>query len=80
MGPFCVIGFYALLGLHVYAYFEVPIYVLKSRLGTPFGILWCAIGLALVYNVAYNHFFATVIKPGGPSDLKVLLLNNWCRG
>jgi hypothetical protein len=26
-----------------------------------------------VYNIAYNHFFATFIKPGGPSDLKVIL-------
>jgi hypothetical protein len=44
---------------------------LKKRLGTPFGLLWVAIGLAIAYNVAYNHFFATIIKPGSPKDLKV---------
>ncbi len=73
MGPFFVLGFYALLALHVYAYFDVVLFVLKRRLGTPFGLLWVAIGLVIVYNVAYNHFFATFIKPGGPADLKVNL-------
>jgi len=34
-------------------------------------MVWVAIGLVIVYNIAYNHFFATVIKPGGPADLKV---------
>ncbi len=72
MGPFFVLGFYALLALHVYAYFDVVLFVLKRRLGTPFGLLWVAIGLVIVYNVAYNHFFATFIKPGGPADLKVI--------
>jgi len=71
MGPLFVLGFYALLGLHAYAYFEVIIYILKKRLGTPFGLVWVSIGLILLYNVAYNHFFATIIKPGGPLDLKV---------
>ena len=71
MGPFFVIGFYVLLGMHVYAYFTVILTVLKKRLGVEFGIIWVAIGLILVYNIAYNHFFATIIKPGGPGDLKV---------
>lgn len=71
MGPFFVLGFYFLLGLHVYSYFTVIIFILKKRLGTEFGLLWVAIGLALVYNIAYNHFFATTIKPGSPKDLKV---------
>ena len=74
MGPFFVIGFYLLLALHVYAYFTVILTVLKKRLGPEFGILWVAIGLILVYNITYNHFFATIIKPGGPSDLKVTTL------
>jgi len=73
MGPFFVIGFYLLLALHVYAYFTVILTVLKKRLGPEFGILWVAIGLILVYNISYNHFFATIIKPGGPSDLKVTI-------
>lgn len=71
MGPFFVIGFYVLVALHVYAYFTVVLTVLKKRLGVEFGIVWVAIGLIIVYNIAYNHFFATIIKPGGPSDLKV---------
>lgn len=71
MGPLFVLGFYALIGLHVYAYFGVVLLVLRKRLGTAFGLTWVAIGLSIVYNIAYNHFFATVIKPGGPSDLKV---------
>jgi hypothetical protein len=72
MGPFFVVGFYLLLGLHVYAYFTVILTVLKKRLGVEFGMVWVAIGLIIVYNIAYNHFFATFIKPGGPSDLKVI--------
>ena len=71
MGPMFVIGFYLLLGLHVYSYFTVVLTVLRKRLGVPFGMVWIAIGLVIVYNIAYNHFFATVIKPGGPADLKV---------
>jgi len=73
LGPLFVIGFYALMGLHVYAYFTVVILVLKRRLGVVFGMIWVAIGLSLVYNVTYNHFFATFIKPGSPTDLKVKL-------
>lgn len=71
LGPLFVLGFYALLGLHVYSYFTVVLYVIKKRLGTVFGLIWVGIGLALVYNIAFNHFFATFIKPGGPKDLKV---------
>lgn len=71
IGPLFVLGFYALLGLHLYAFFDVILLVLKRRLGTVFGLIWVAIGLSLAYNIAYNHFFATFIKPGGPKDLKV---------
>ena len=71
MGPFFVVGLYALVAMHVYAYFTVVLFVLRKRLGTAFGLTWVAIGLAIVYNVVYNHFFAMVIKPGGPADLKV---------
>ncbi len=76
MGPFFVLGFYLLLTLHVWAYFTVILTVLRKRLGTAFGLIWVAIGLALVYNIAYNHFFATVVKPGGPADLKVTTCTN----
>lgn len=70
LGPFFVIAFYCLLALHVYAFFTVILFVLRKRLGTAFGLTWVAIGLALVYNICYNHFFAMLIKPGGPADLK----------
>ena len=73
MGPLFVIGLYALVGLHVYGYFEVILFVLKKRLGTPFGLVWCAIGLSLLYNILFNHFFATFIKAGSPTDLKVTI-------
>lgn len=64
------LGLYLLLGLHVYAYFGVIAVVIKKRLGVQFGLVWCAIGLALLYNIAFNHFWAMVIKPGGPADLE----------
>ena len=71
LGPMFILGFYFLLGLHVYAYFTVILYVIKRRLGTIFGLTWVAIGLSLVYNIAFNHFCASFIKAGSPVDLKV---------
>jgi hypothetical protein len=71
LGPVFVVSLYALLGVHVYAFCEVILVVLKKRLGTNFGLLWVAIGVAILYNIVYNHFFAMVIKPGSPADLKV---------
>ena len=70
LGPLFVLGFYVLLILHFYAYMTVVIVVLKKRLGTTFGLLWCAIGLSLLYNVVFNHSLATLIKAGSPEDLK----------
>jgi hypothetical protein len=74
LGPLFVIGFYGLLGLHVYGYFEVVMFVIKRRLGTTFGLLWIAIGLSLLYNIIFNHFFACFIKAGSPLDLKVFII------
>ena len=54
-------GLYFLIGLTK---------MLPSRVGPEFALLWMAIGLTLVYNIVYNHFFAMVIKPGSPFDLK----------
>ena len=70
LGPFFILAFYTLVGLHVYAYFTVVLFVLRKRLGTAFGLTWVAIGLSILYNVIFNHFFASFIKPGGPADLK----------
>ena len=63
-------GLYALLFVHVYAFFEVIAPVLKKRLGTRFGLTWCAIGLCLLYNIIFNHFFAMTVRPGNPKDLE----------
>lgn len=71
LSPGFIVCFYMLLALHVYSYFEVILYVLKKRLGTTFGLLWVGIGVAILYNIVFNHFFAMIIKPGSPSDLKV---------
>ena len=63
-------GLYVLLGLHVHAYFQVIAPVLKKRLGTKLGLTWCAIGLCLLYNIIFNHFFAMTVRPGNPKDLE----------
>jgi len=44
--------------------------VLKKRLGVFFGLVWISIGLSLLYNIVFNHFFAMIIKPGSPKDLE----------
>ena len=63
------VGLYIILSLHVYAYFTVIAHVIKYRLGTQFGLVWCAIGLILLYNIIFNHFLAMILKPGSPLDL-----------
>lgn len=65
-----MISLYALVLLHVYAFFTVVLFVLKKRLGTAFGLLWVAIGLTLLYNILFNHLLAVFVKPGCPADLK----------
>ena len=71
MGPLFVLGFYILASLHVYSWFTVVLFVLKKRVGVQFGLIWGSIGLVLLYNVLYNHLFASLVKPGSPKDLKV---------
>jgi len=58
------------LSLHVYGFFTVIALVLKKRLGVFFGLVWVSIGISLIYNIVFNHFWAMVIKPGGPKELK----------
>ena len=60
---------YVILSAHVYGFFTVIARVIKKRLGVFFGLVWISIGLSLLYNIVFNHFWAMVIKPGGPSDL-----------
>jgi hypothetical protein len=71
ISPLFVVTFYLILAVHVYAYTEVILFVIKKRLGTAFGLVWVAIGIALLYNTVFNHLCATFIKPGSPLDLKV---------
>jgi hypothetical protein len=63
-----------MVGVHVYAYTEVILFIIKKRLGVTFGLIWVAIGIAILYNIVYNHLCATFIKPGSPLDLKVRLM------
>jgi hypothetical protein len=61
---------YFVIVLHVVGFFQVIATVLKKRLGVFFGLIWVSIGISLLYNIVFNHFWAMVIKPGGPKDLK----------
>ena len=69
LGMFLGYGIYFLIVLHAYAYFAVVIYLLPERLGVPFSMVWVAIGLVLLFNTVFNHFFAMILHPGSPSDL-----------
>ena len=66
LGMLLVLGTYFILGMHCYAYTTVILLVLKKRLGVFFGLVWVAIGICLLYNIVFNHFWATVVRPGGP--------------
>ena len=70
LGLGLALGLYALVALHAYAFFLVIAPVLKKRLGTHLGLTWCAIGLCLLYNIVFNHFFAMTVRPGNPRDLE----------
>ena len=69
LGAALALGLYVLVFVHAYAFFEVIAIVLKKRVGTPFGLVWCGIGLCLLYNILFNHFLAMMVKPGSPQDL-----------
>jgi hypothetical protein len=69
LGPMLILAFYALIGIHIYSFFNCSMYIMKARVGTKLGMIWAAIGLSLLYNLFFNHFMAYMIKPGGPKDL-----------
>lgn len=69
LGLFLCLSVYVLLSIHIYAFFAVIARVLKNRLGVVFGLVWISIGMSLVYNLVFNHFWSMIIKPGGPRDL-----------
>ena len=72
LGPILCIGLHVLVMFHFYAYIKVISPLLKMRLGTPLGIVWISVGLALVYNICFNHIMAMIIKPGSPKDLRMV--------
>ena len=72
LGPVLVLGLYAILLLHIYVFFWMIVPLLRKRLGIAFGLIWCAIGLSLVYNITFNHLMAVFIKPTGPKELKMI--------
>lgn len=61
---------YLVLTAHVLGFLTVIVKVIRKRLGVIFGLVWVAIGMILLYNIVFNHFFAMFIKPGGPQDLQ----------
>ena len=63
---------YYLIGLHFYAFINVICPLLKKRFGTELGLLWAIVGLVIVFNIVYNHFLAMILKPGQPSDVKMI--------
>ena len=64
------LGLYAIIGVHFYAFIEVICPLMKLRLGTEMGLVWIGVGLAILFNILFNHFWAMVIKPGSSRDQK----------
>ena len=69
LGVILTLTTYVVLTMHIYGFFSVIAQVLKRRLGVFFGLVWISIGISLVYNIVFNHFWAMMIKPGGPREL-----------
>jgi hypothetical protein len=46
--------------------------VVKRRVGTPFGLLWTAVGVIIGFNVLFNHTMAVIVKAGGPKELVMI--------
>jgi hypothetical protein len=70
LGPIMVLSLHGLILVHVYAFFGFIVAPLKKRLGTIPSLGWQAIGLALLFNIVFNHTLAMVVKPGSPHDLR----------
>ena len=65
-----IITLYSLIIVHVYAFFGIALGLLKRRLGVLQTLVWEAIGLIILYNIAYNHLLACIVKPNSPKELK----------
>ena len=72
LGIGLVTALYYLIGLHFVAFVNVICPLLKKRFGTELGLVWVAVGMILVFNIVYNHFLAMMLKPGQPSDVKMI--------
>ena len=70
LGPILVVALYVLVALHVYVFFGYVTPLLKKRVGTEIGLVWIVVGLTLLYNIVYNHFFAVVLKAGSTKTLR----------
>ena len=71
-GLMMALGLYALIGLHFYAFIKVVCPLIPLRTGEELGMTWLAVGLVILYNILFNHFWAMMIKPGSPSDLRMI--------
>ena len=56
---------------HTYVFLTIIASVLRARVGTEMATLWTGIGIAITYNVVWNHMLAMLLKPGSPKDLRV---------
>ena len=72
VGLTLVVGLYAIIAVHFYAFILVICPLLKSRLGTELGMLWITVGLVLLFNIVFNHFWAMVLKPGSSKDQRAI--------
>jgi hypothetical protein len=65
-----LVFFYVLMAWQMWCAITIMVGPLKRRLGTPFFLVWMGVGFILYYNTLYNHFHATIVKPGSPKDIK----------
>ena len=70
LGPSMLVYFYVCMAWQMWCTITIMVGPLKRRLGTPFFLVWIGIGFILYYNILYNHFHATIVKPGSPKDIK----------
>ena len=69
LGAVFGVALYALVAVHTYAFFSCVVPALRKRMGKALTIAWCAVGLTILYNLCFNHFFAMVTRPGSPKAL-----------
>ena len=70
LGLVLCFSLYAILATHVYAFFTIITPLLQKRFGTNLGLVWIIVGLALLYNIVWNHVLAAILKPGSTIDMR----------